>query len=210
MMPAWFVQEHGDKLQEVIVLRSTSSSIPCRVRLRIYNTPPKAPAIKFGKGWRDFATCNGLVVGDSLIFELRGLSQFEVYVFRGTGLPTEISSSQAPKDWSGTDSEISQKNGNYNSIGAGCNRFHHLIAESSEGSEDIDLCEAVARKRKTREEDAASASQCTSQSPSFIKFRLSELVSMRETLLSISSSKYCILSRLRNLVRLSFANRVQT
>ncbi|KAG0627027.1 hypothetical protein M758_2G168800 [Ceratodon purpureus] len=175
MLPTWFVQEHGDKLQEVIVLRSTSSSIPCRVRLRIYNTPAtKAPAIKFGKGWRDFATCNGLVVGDSLIFELRGLSQFDVYVFRGSGFPTEISSSQAPKDWS-TESGISQKNGNCNSDGAGCNKFQHLVGESSEGSEDIDLCEVVARKRKARGEDTASASQCASQNPSFIKLRLSEL-----------------------------------
>ena len=178
-MPTWFVQEHGDKLQEVIVLRSTSSSIPCRVRLRIYSAPPKAPAIKFGKGWRDFATCNGLVVGDSLIFELRGLSQFEVYVFRGTGLPAElVSSSQAPKDWS-TDFEVSQKNGNCNSSGTGCNRFQHLAAESSEGSEDIDLCEAVtAKKRRIGEEDAASASLQCSQNPFFIKLRLSELVSI--------------------------------
>lgn len=124
-------------------------------------------------------------MGDSLIFELRGLSQFEVYVFRGTGLPIEISSSQvsqAPKVVS-TDSEISQRDGfNYN-LNASCNRFQHLVGERSEGSEDDDdLFEAVTRKRKFGEEDAASASWCADPHNPSIRLRLSELVSIYETL----------------------------
>lgn len=34
-------------------------------------------------GWKHFATVNGLSKGDTLIFSLKAVSEFEVYLFRG-------------------------------------------------------------------------------------------------------------------------------
>lgn len=41
--------------------------------------------IRLGKGWRDFVIFNWFVVGDLLIFEFKGMFEFEVYVFCGIG-----------------------------------------------------------------------------------------------------------------------------
>lgn len=130
----------------------------------------------FGKGWKAFAKINELMVGDSLIFQLKGMSEFHVHIFRGTGNPTAISSSHAPAKCS-TDSEFSRKNGQHDSS-AGCSGQQSLSAEGSDGSLGLpnDLFEAIAKKWKRVEEEAGAVR--TSENSSLIKLRLSELVSI--------------------------------
>lgn len=84
MIPVKFVEQHGDKIFQIVKLRSRVCVEPVKVRLFIYDyRPRRAPEIMLGTGWRDFAARNELSIGDSLIFELIGVSEFEVHIFRG-------------------------------------------------------------------------------------------------------------------------------
>ncbi|KAG0587986.1 hypothetical protein KC19_2G206900 [Ceratodon purpureus] len=156
MLPAWFVKDHevNLKLQDFVVLSSALSIIPCKVRLRVTRARAQRHNSEtyFGKGWKAFARINELKVGDSLIFHLKGKSEFQVYIFRGTGNPTTYDSS------------------------AGCSAHQHLSGEGSDGLQGIpeDLCEAIAKKRKLVGSKEAAA-VCTPENPSPIKLRLSEL-----------------------------------
>jgi len=92
MIPVRFVKEHRDKFERMVTLRSRVCTEPSTVWLNMCRRPPRSPEIKLGKGWKAFATRNELSVGDSLIFRLKGVSEFEVYVFHRT--PSATSSSQ--------------------------------------------------------------------------------------------------------------------
>ena len=184
ILPAWFVQENGCKLklQDFVVLRTVSSTVPFRVRLRVMNKNTNSD-IYFGKGWKAFAKTNGLMIGNSLIFELRGMSEFQVHIFRGSGNTTAISSSHLSTQLS-TDSElISQmKNGQYSDSSAGCSTYQHISAERSDGSlgSSDDLYEVVLEKKRKIGEKApssGSAFQFNPENSCAIKLRLSELVS---------------------------------
>jgi hypothetical protein len=176
MIPSWFVQKHGDKFHQTVVLRSGISTKPCRVHLTVVYTPAHVPEIKLGRGWRDFARYNKLVVGDSLIFELRGISEFAVHIFRGNGNPDAVSSSTVSKKCS-IDSELSKENGNDDSS-AGCSSHQHLVAQGSGGSAG-GLSELRIAKREIGEEGAdVSVSRSTLQNSSCINLhQVSELVS---------------------------------
>ncbi|KAG0578559.1 hypothetical protein KC19_4G033000 [Ceratodon purpureus] len=136
MIPSWFVQKHGDKFHQTVVLRSGMSTVPCKVQLTVVYTTSGIPEIKLGRGWRDFATYNRLVVGDSLIFELRRMSEFAVHIFRATGNANGLPSSNAESKKCYTDSELSQKNGNDDSSAGYSSPQHILAAQRSGGSTD--------------------------------------------------------------------------
>ncbi|KAG0627028.1 hypothetical protein M758_2G168900 [Ceratodon purpureus] len=180
MLPAWFFKDHKDnlKLQDFVVLSSALSIIPCKVRLRV-STRARAQRHNsetyFGKGWKAFARINELKVGDSLIFHLRGKSEFQVYIFRGTGNPTTVSSSHAPPKCSTDSSDLSGRSAQYDSS-AGCSAHQHLSGEGSDGLQGLpeDLCEAIAKKRKLVGSEEAAA-VCTPENPSLIKLRLTDL-----------------------------------
>ncbi|KAG0588057.1 hypothetical protein KC19_2G212300 [Ceratodon purpureus] len=89
VIPFQFLHSHGDKLRRSVILRVTSSSREWPVKL---TTPPQ---LKFRGGWRAFAEFNGLLEGDSLIFLLTAVSEFEVYVFSSTGSPKKLPDSQS-------------------------------------------------------------------------------------------------------------------
>jgi hypothetical protein len=49
----------------------------------------KVPPLTLSSGWNEFATFHGLVENDRLIFALKAMSTFEVYIFHPTGEPKE-------------------------------------------------------------------------------------------------------------------------
>jgi hypothetical protein len=185
MMPVWFVKEHSDKFHGIVILRSRLSAEPWKVQLTIQcsksnklsHSLPRPPEIKFGKGWKAFASRHELSVGDSLVFELTAVSEFEVHIVRKTtGNPTSASSSHAPEKRS-IDSELSQKNEN-NVTGAGCSSHQHLALERSEGSVD-DLSNWIAKKRKVGDYQAEiSVSQSALQNSSCMNSHPQELVNI--------------------------------
>lgn len=205
MVPVRFVKEHGDKLiRDFVMLRTKMSTEPWRVQLTICklgfqpprpNKPPRPAEIKFGKGWKAFATCHELSVGDSLIFELKGLSEFEVHVFRKDARNlTSASSSHAPEKRS-IDTELSQRNGK-NDFGAGYSSQQHVALERSEGSVD-DLSNWIAKKRDFG--DGGDVSACLKNSSGMETYPL-ELVSTGkhhyDICFSISRSLYNIVEPL--------------
>ncbi|KAG0569389.1 hypothetical protein KC19_6G087100 [Ceratodon purpureus] len=97
-LPSWFVREHGDKVRDSVLLWSGSSTEPWRVQLSFSILPPcLRPEVKLSGGWKAFAISSGLLVGDSLIFCLRAISEFEVYVFREITRPIQPSLIGAPR-----------------------------------------------------------------------------------------------------------------
>lgn len=108
-LPAWFIEKHGDKIRKSVILRiSVSSAKAWNVNLTLYycRNPPQ---VKFAGGWRAFVRFNDLSETDSLIFHLKAISEFEVYVFRTTaaGNPKQLSF-QAPRKRS-NDAELERK-----------------------------------------------------------------------------------------------------
>ena len=93
-IPAWFVTEHGDKFRQFVLLWSGLSSKPWRVKLYLSCRPPcSRPEVQITGGWKAFATANGLLVGDLLIFCLRAMSEFDVYILheiKSLDQPTSI------------------------------------------------------------------------------------------------------------------------
>jgi hypothetical protein len=85
-VPSWFVQQHGDKFRKSVILRTEASTkVTWHVTLTIHMFTSSWIQVRFCNGWKDFITCNGLVEGDSLVFALVAMSEFEVYVFRKEG-----------------------------------------------------------------------------------------------------------------------------
>ena len=56
--------------------------------------------VRFSGGWKGFATSNGLLEGDLLVFSLTAMSEFEVYIFPGTRNPERCASQVEPREWS--------------------------------------------------------------------------------------------------------------
>jgi hypothetical protein len=87
ILPVSFVEQHGDKFRQSALLRlglSTKVSWPVTLTIQVHS--PKHTSVSFSGGWRAFATANGLVEGDSLVFALTAaMSEFEVYLFRENG-----------------------------------------------------------------------------------------------------------------------------
>ena len=81
-----FVAQHGDKFQKSVLLRSGPSTEPWLVTVTGHKVD-----VKFSSGWRDFSVANNLAVGDSLIFSLRTMSEFDVYIFRANKAPRKRS-----------------------------------------------------------------------------------------------------------------------
>jgi hypothetical protein len=91
-LPVWFVEEHGFKIDKWVILRTRTtygtSSRPWVVQLKAYEKLNGTRDVQFVDGWKAFATHYQLKEGDSLIFLLSkegARSEFEVYVFEGTG-----------------------------------------------------------------------------------------------------------------------------
>lgn len=125
-LPKWFVVKHGDQLQKSVLLWSGSSTEPWRVQLNVGSV--SRDKVKLSGGLKRFATANGLVVGDLLVFCLRVMSEFDVYVFRETRSPIQPSSIQAPRKRS-NDSELSEAKVN-KSVGP---RSRNLAADRCAG-----------------------------------------------------------------------------
>ncbi|KAG0612122.1 hypothetical protein M758_6G003500 [Ceratodon purpureus] len=108
-LPTWFVNEHGDKFQQTIFLRSGLSTELWRVQLYIHTgSSSRSPEVKLCTGWRDFAVFHELILGDDLLFSLRAISEFDVYIFRETSNPVKASSIRALRKRS-QDFEVSQE-----------------------------------------------------------------------------------------------------
>jgi hypothetical protein len=86
-VPSWFIKEHGDKLRQSVVLRSAATKKKWTVHLGVYY-PRNVAQVRFYAGWRDFACSNGLGEGDLLVFCLREVSHFDVYMHRKADAPS--------------------------------------------------------------------------------------------------------------------------
>ncbi|KAG0626930.1 hypothetical protein M758_2G162200 [Ceratodon purpureus] len=109
-MPSQFVHSHGDKFLRSVILRVTSSSREWPVKLS------SAPQFCFRGGWRAFAEFNGLLEGDSLIFSLTAVSEFEVYVFSSTGSPKKPPDSQSAASSGCIDAGIARKKAKHSDV----------------------------------------------------------------------------------------------
>jgi hypothetical protein len=93
VIPRWFIESHSDKLREVVYLKlagSTSGIWSVRVFIELKSAKTATlPDIKLRGGWNEFATFHGLVENDRLVFSLKAMSKFEVYIFHRTGEPKE-------------------------------------------------------------------------------------------------------------------------
>lgn len=93
VIPRWFIESHSDKLREVVYLKlagSTSGTWSVRVFIELKSAKTATlPDIKLRGGWNEFATFHGLVENDRLVFSLKAMSKFEVYIFHRTGEPKE-------------------------------------------------------------------------------------------------------------------------
>ncbi|KAG0588314.1 hypothetical protein KC19_2G233600 [Ceratodon purpureus] len=147
-MPSQFVHSHGDKFRKSVILRVTSSSREWPVKLS------SAPQFCFRGGWRAFAEFNGLLEGDSLIFSLIAVSEFEVYVFSSSGSPKKPPDSQSAASSGCIDAGIARKKAKHSDV---CKNELVLVEESVEGG--VKLEEVIAKKKTTgREQHAVSSS----------------------------------------------------
>ncbi|KAG0627250.1 hypothetical protein M758_2G186100 [Ceratodon purpureus] len=147
-IPLRFLHGHGDKFRRSVILRVTSSSREWPVKL---TTPPQ---LKFRGGWRAFADFYGLLEGDSLIFSLTAVSEFEVYVFSSSGSPKKPPDSQSAASSGCIDAGIPRKKAKHSDVGV-----NELVPfeESFEGG--VKLEEVIAEKKTTgREQHAVSSS----------------------------------------------------
>lgn len=90
-IPQWFVEKHGDKFEEYVILRCGTSAQP-RAPWVVRISLSALPLVRMSCGWKKFAAFNGLREGNSLVFCLRAMSEFEVFVFPGPGsqLPPSV------------------------------------------------------------------------------------------------------------------------
>ncbi|KAG0588110.1 hypothetical protein KC19_2G216600 [Ceratodon purpureus] len=91
-LPALFVQQHCDKIRESVELRVEETGRTWTVQLAVHHPRSITQVLFYGRGWSDFATTNGVVEGDRLIFVLRAVSSFGVYIFQNgvkTAAPDE-------------------------------------------------------------------------------------------------------------------------
>lgn len=95
-IPRWFQDKHGDKFRENVYLVAGPSARTWTVRVYIVRanymnnfSKNKVPPLTLSSGWNEFATFHGLVENDRLIFALKAMSTFEVYIFHPTGEPKE-------------------------------------------------------------------------------------------------------------------------
>ena len=85
-LPAQFIKEHGDKFQEIVLLKVREHPRACAVKVRISREHTRQKVL-FGRGWREFVMENGVEVGDELIFCVVAMSKFVVYIFCQNGNP---------------------------------------------------------------------------------------------------------------------------
>ncbi|KAG0588108.1 hypothetical protein KC19_2G216400 [Ceratodon purpureus] len=147
-MPSQFVHSHGDKFRRSVILRVTSSSREWPVKLTV------ASPFSFRGGWRAFAEFNGLLEGDSLIFKLTAVSEFEVYVFCSTGSPKRPPDSQSAARSGSIDAGIRRKKAKHSDVGI---NEPVPFEECFEGG--VKLEGVIAEKKTTgREQHAVSSS----------------------------------------------------
>ena len=149
-MPSWFVQMHGDKFRKYVILRTEASTKPWSVTLTVFHKSPTVRQVKFAGGWKPFATFHGLMVGDSLIFSLTAISEFDVYIFRGTGNPKKLPSHLAPRNQWCNDSGLPRKKAKQSYE---CKNEQLSAEESIEGA--VNLNEWTAQKKITVGEQRA-------------------------------------------------------
>lgn len=80
-LPSWFMKKYENKIRERAVLLCQSSI--WTVKVIIHTLYSKYVSVRFGSGWRDFATYYGLLEGDTLLFSLTADSNFKVYLKAG-------------------------------------------------------------------------------------------------------------------------------
>ncbi|KAG0626931.1 hypothetical protein M758_2G162300 [Ceratodon purpureus] len=147
-IPIQFVHSHGDKFRRSVILRVTSSSREWLVKLTT------APHIKFRGGWRAFADFHGLLEGDSLIFSLTAVSEFEVYVFSSTGSPKKLPDSQYSARCGSIDAGIRRKKAKHSDD---CKNELVLLEDCVDMG--VKLEEVIVEKKTTgREQHAVSSS----------------------------------------------------
>ena len=81
------MEDHGYKFQNSVVLRPVSSTESWNVKLTITHLSSTRAKVLFSAGWKAFTTSNGLREGDSLVFALTTMSEFEVHIFPGSRNP---------------------------------------------------------------------------------------------------------------------------
>ena len=87
-IPAQFVQEHGDKFQETVLLKERWYGRVCALKVRIDHSKHRnKQKVVIGCGWSQFAKDNGLEVGDELVFCNVAMSKFVVHIFGQDGNP---------------------------------------------------------------------------------------------------------------------------
>ena len=108
----------------------------------------------YGRGWRNFATSNGLVEGDRLIFALRAVSSFEVFIFQNgvkTAVPGEyVPMQRAQTSQTSPDESCGCKSENTNSVS--------IVS-------DVLAKKRIAKKRIAEEKVADSTSEVRIKTP---------------------------------------------
>ena len=85
-VPRAFVEQHGDKMQTSVVLKTVADRKTWTVKVHIYFPVHTYPEVVFdGYGWKAFVVSNRLVEGDRLTFNLVAMSKFEVLIRRSAG-----------------------------------------------------------------------------------------------------------------------------
>jgi len=79
------MEEHGDKFEEWVILRTQLSANAWSVRLCLFKRRNGSPQAQLYRGWKNFVVDNNLRKGDSLIFVLNvDANCFQVYIFPRT------------------------------------------------------------------------------------------------------------------------------
>lgn len=82
-IPASFIKQHGDKIQEHVTLQAEAARGQVwHVKLWVSTNYGK---VLITTGWKAFASSNELEQGDRLLFSLKAMSQFVVYIFDEAG-----------------------------------------------------------------------------------------------------------------------------
>jgi hypothetical protein len=151
-LPSRFVEEHGDKFRKCVILRTELSTKAWSVTLTIFHKSPTVRQVKFAGGWKPFATFHSLMVGDSLIFSLTAISEFEVYMFPGNGNPKKLPSQLVKKKLS-NDSELPRKKAKQYSYE--CKSEPLCAEERTKGAMKLNV--RIAQKKSVGEQRAVSA-----------------------------------------------------
>lgn len=100
-IPRWFINEHGNKFQRAVVLRSDLSCNKSWPHWLSFCTSRLVPEVIFaGSRWGAFVTAHGLVKGDHIVLSLTAMSQFQVYMFNELGDPKGRQVLHTPMNWS--------------------------------------------------------------------------------------------------------------